>query len=610
MDIALLLASPTETSALLRNVKEDNDLKAYISILQKQKEYRRRSLDLDIKAMRNRAQRSGERLRRCQTATSASSRPTTNMNTSRESSSPSPLFHGVGSPRLMKKASSQKETRASVNRGDNICDGFNCDCVGGSNLNEIIDIGSQRRQGSEHNGSPSGIERDSFESNLDECMQRPISSFHTSIWHAQRGISEYRTRVADSKNRNAFSKTKFKTYFSQPTQASSNVNDQPSVSRNSQRNDEKSAKRKFGLSQSFNVKLLQGGDMQCSSPQKRTNAESSHSINQNISAPASSNDKPTTTPKNRSISVPLFKQPNHEEHHKSLRYKPNAIAKYICQKGPLITPKLESLRENKTEKRTEQTNIIEETRAGNIPRTNLDVLKRKQIAKQETPRCISSWQAPAFKYSNARNCGCYQLGPAFKDNLAGNAQQALANRYDKSPLDVALHTKMTISDKQDTKNDGLNQHIPDAVMGGARTACCQGKKDAKELRIERISQPDKKKKDMAKKSSNEIRIVVDDSDCVSQTVAKYSKQRRHSSGNEEREEPRRRSHFHVSKTMWAKVEIESAEQRKLEVEARIKNEARMLVASEYEKIKHCRYIRLPKHLAKEEEGSGMLSLMT
>ena len=196
MDIALLLANPAETAALSRNIKEGNDLKAYVSRLQKEKEYRRRSLDLDIKVMRNRAQRSQERIRRCQTVLNTSNWPSINMSSLRQTSSPSLSFHGAESPKLMKKFLSQKEIRKSASHGQMICDEFNCDC-----LNEGISnkIGSQQQQERERMGSPSRIKGIGFVSSFDKCIQRPINNFHTSYWHDQKGISEWRTKVTDSK---------------------------------------------------------------------------------------------------------------------------------------------------------------------------------------------------------------------------------------------------------------------------------------------------------------------------------------------------------------------------------------------------------------------------
>ena len=348
--------------------------------------------------------------------------------------------------------------------------------------------------------------------------------------------------------------------------------------------------------------MFQQGDKQSSIPQKGKSAQSPHIIGRHLSVPASSEDERTRTLKRRSISVPVLKQPNPEENYESLGYKPGAIAKYISQKGPLIAPKLESPSAKKSNQHAEKTNITEETRAGNQQNTNFDVLKSKQIAKKPTT-------------GNTGQIGCFCSGPAFKDNLEGNALQSLPNKYEKSGLDVAVHTKMKISDGHNITKNCLYQQSPGILIGSTRTACClDGKTNAKELKTEGMSLLDKKQNGIAgeEKSLSKMQIMVDDSHCVSQTVAKSSKQRKHNSlqNDQWREEPRRRSHIQVSKTMWAKVEIESAEQRKLQVEARKKNEARMLIASEYEKIKHCRYIRLPEHLAKEVEGSGMPSLMT
>ena len=686
MDIALLLANPAETAALLRNIKEANDLKAYVSRLQKEKEYRRRSLDLDIKVMRNRAQRSQERIRRCQTVINTyinTYRPSTNMYSPRQTGSPSLSFHGAERgaehPKLMKNVSCQKEVGKSAIQRETICDEFNCDCFGEGISDEIINIRSQPLQKNERMGSPSGSKGIGFDSSFDKCM--PINSFHTSFWRDQKGISEWRTNVPDSKraafkgnmlkedrksagngthtekkpenfvvsravpkrtqfekislnefsqekpksgagemnfleddrrkmerpnhdetsmnNKNVFVKTSLKKCFSQPA-GSFNVYHQTSVSRNSQREEEPTGTRKFGLSQSFNVNLFRQGDIQSSIRQKGKDAQSPHVIDRNLSVPASFNDEQTRTLiKRRSISVPVFNEPNPVEGYESLGYKPGVIARYICQKGPLITPKLESSRTNQADEHAEQTNITEEIRAACHQQTNFDVLKSKQIAKKST----------------AGNTGCFCVGSAFKDNLEGNAQQSFPNRSEKSVLDVAVHTKMRISGRHNTTTNGLYQKPRGTVIGSTRTACCLDRKtNAKQFKTEEKSQQDEKQNDVAEeeKSLNKMQIMVDDSHCVAQTVAKSSKQRKHSSlqNHQWREEPRRRSHIQVSKTMWAKVEIESAEQRKLQVEARKKNEARMLIASEYEKIKHCRYIRLPEHLTKEIEGSGMPSLVT
>ncbi|XP_065059951.1 uncharacterized protein LOC135687342 isoform X1 [Rhopilema esculentum] len=62
------MTSPSEVRALARNVRVDSELKQYSACLDKQKEYQRRILDLNIRVMRNNFSRSKTALRRCKTA--------------------------------------------------------------------------------------------------------------------------------------------------------------------------------------------------------------------------------------------------------------------------------------------------------------------------------------------------------------------------------------------------------------------------------------------------------------------------------------------------------------------------------------------------------------
>ena len=68
IEASSFMTSPSEVRALARNVRVDSELKQYSACLDKQKEYQRRILDLNIRVMRNNFNRSKTALRRCKTA--------------------------------------------------------------------------------------------------------------------------------------------------------------------------------------------------------------------------------------------------------------------------------------------------------------------------------------------------------------------------------------------------------------------------------------------------------------------------------------------------------------------------------------------------------------